>query len=540
MEKVLVFGHRKPDTDSVCGAISLSYLKRQMGINAEPRVLSEINAESKFALKKFNTPEPKYLNDVKVQLKDVKYKKNYYMNENASIYSTYTYMTNKGITGIPLVDDKKYFKGYVSLKEIASELVVSSSNYLNTFIDSIAETLNASSVYKFDEEIEGNVMAVALPYQLFIDTIHLDNSSIIIVGNREHIINYSLQSKVKLMIIINNHDLSKEQMALAKKNKVNVIVTPYDTFKTSRVITLANPIKSIKRNSSATCFGPKDYLTDFLDTSNKLKHTNYPIVNGKGICDGMLRVIDTGEYSKKKIILVDHNDPAQSVDGLNEADILEIVDHHNIGDINTFIPINFRNMAVGSVNTIIYTMYEEQGVKIPQNIAGLMLSGIISDTLLLKSPTTTELDIKIAEKLAKLAKVNLEKYGMELLGSGVSIKGMSINDVIYKDFKNYVINDNKFGIGQVFTTNFKDYINDLDKYREELDTIANNNGYKLVCLFVTDIISNDSYLLYNTSASGYLVDAYNLNEIKEGIVLKGIISRKKQMVPPIMEVLEKA
>ena len=129
---------------------------------------------------------------------------------------------------------------------------------------------------------------------------------------------------------------------------------------------------------------------------------------------------------------------------------------------------------------------------------------------------------------------------MELLGSGVSIKGMSINDVIYKDFKNYVINDNKFGIGQVFTTNFKDYINDLDKYREELDTIANNNGYKLVCLFVTDIISNDSYLLYNTSASGYLVDAYNLNEIKEGIVLKGIISRKKQMVPPIMEVLEKA
>ena len=232
MEKVLVFGHRKPDTDSVCGAISLSHLKRQMGINAEPRVLSEINDESKFALKKFNTPEPKYLNDVKVQLKDVKYKKNYYMNENASIYSTYTYMTNKGITGIPLVDDKKYFKGYVSLKEIASELVVSSSNYLNTYIDSIAETLNASSVYKFDEEIEGNVMAVALPYQLFIDTIHLDNSSIIIVGNREHIINYSLQSKVKLMIIINNHDLSKEQMALAKKNKVNVIVTPYDTFKT--------------------------------------------------------------------------------------------------------------------------------------------------------------------------------------------------------------------------------------------------------------------------------------------------------------------
>ncbi len=539
MEKVLVFGHRKPDTDSVCGAISLSYLKKQMGVNAEARVLSEINLESKYALKKFNIPEPKYLNDVKIQLKDVKYKKNYFINEKTSIFAAYNYITNKGITGIPLVDDKKIFKGYVSLKEIAQELIVSSSNYLNTSLDAIAETLNASSVYKFDEEIEGNVMAVALPYQLFIDTIHLDTNSIIIVGNRERIINYSLQSKIKLMIIINDHDLTKEQMALAKKNKVNVIVTPYDTFKTSRVITLSNPIKSIRRGSTAKCFSPKDYLTDFLDVSNKLKHTNYPMVNGKGICEGMLRVIDTNEYSKKKVILVDHNEPSQSVDGLDEANILEIVDHHNIGGINTFIPINFRNMAVGSVNTIIYTMFEEQGIKIPQNIAGIMLSGIISDTLLLKSPTTTELDIKIAEKLAKLAKVNLDKYGMELLASGVSIKGMSVNDVIYKDFKSYVINDNKFAIGQVFTTNFSDYVNDLEKYSEELDRVALNNNYKLVCLFVTDIITNNSYLLYNNESKGYLMDAYNLSELEQGTILKGIISRKKQMVPPIMEVLEK-
>lgn len=539
MEKVLVFGHRKPDTDSVCGAISLSYLKRQMGVNAEARVLSEINLESKYALKKFNIPEPKYLNDVKIQLRDVKYKKNYFINEKTSIFAAYNYLTNKGITGIPLVDDKKTFKGYVSLKEIAQELIVSGSNYLNTTLDAIAETLNASSVYKFDDEIEGNVMAVALPYQLFIDTIHLDTNSIIIVGNRERIINYSLQSKIKLMIIINDHDLTKEQMALAKKNKVNVIVTPYDTFKTSRVITLANPIKSIRRSSTATCFAPKDYLSDFLDVSNKLKHTNYPIVNGKGLCEGMLRVIDTSEYSKKKVILVDHNEPAQSVDGLDEANILEVVDHHNIGGINTFIPINFRNMAVGSVNTIIYTMFEEQGIKIPQNIAGIMLSGIISDTLLLKSPTTTELDVKIAEKLAKIAKVNLDKYGMELLASGVSIKGMSVNDVIYKDFKSYVINDNKFAIGQVFTTNFSDYVGDLDKYREELDRIALNNNYKLVCLFVTDIITNNSYLLYNNESKWYLMDAYNLSELEQGTILKGIISRKKQMVPPIMEVLEK-
>lgn len=301
MDKIYIIGHRKPDTDSVCAAISLSYLKKQMGLNAEPRILSEINAETEYALKKFKIPVPKYLNDVKVQLKDVKYKKNYFVNENDSIYRTYNYMTTKGITGIPLVDDKKMFKGYVSLKEIANELICSDTNILNTSFDNLAETLNASKVYKFDEEIIGNVMAVALPYRLFMSTVDVDSTSILIVGNREHIIDYGLERKAKLIIVINNVSLTPEEIKLAKKNKVNIIVTPYDTFKTSRIITLANPIKIIKRNISAICFNPNDYLTDFLEVSNRLKHTNYPIVNNKGVCEGMLRVIDTHEFNKKKL-----------------------------------------------------------------------------------------------------------------------------------------------------------------------------------------------------------------------------------------------
>jgi len=539
MEKVYIFGHRKPDTDSVCGAISLTYLKKQMGLNAEPRILSEINAETAFALKYFNTPVPKYLNDVKVQLKDVKYKKNFYMHENTSIFDTYNYMIDKEITGIPLVDDNKHFVGYVSLKEIAGELIGSSSNYLHTSFDDLAKTLNSTKYYKVDEVLEGNALAAALPSKVFKETITLDSNSILIVGDRSHIIDYALNSKIKLLIIINNHELTKKEFKLAQKNKVNIITTPYDTFKTSRLITLSNPIKSIKRNSSAICFDPNDYLTDFLDVSNKLKHTNYPIVNNKGICEGMLRVIDTHELKKKKIILVDHNEKAQSVEGLDEANILEIVDHHNIGDINTFIPINFRTMAVGSVNTIIYTLYEEQSIKIPQDIAGLMLSGIISDTLLFASPTTTDLDRKVAKNLAKIAKVDINKYGIELLGSGVSIEGMSVTDVIYKDFKNYTINDNRFSVGQVFTTDFKVFEKNLNDYVSTINDIAENNDYKVVCLFVTDIITNDSYIIYNEKAKDYLVEAFNIMNLEEGTLIKGMVSRKKQMVPPIMEVLEK-
>lgn len=538
MEKVYIFGHKKPDTDSVAGAISFAYLKRKLGINAEARILSEVNKETIYALNRFGFEVPKYLNDVKVELKDIKYNKNYYANQNDSIFNVYNTFNEHGITGIPLVDDHKKFVGYVSLKELANELIKGDTNEINAKFMDIVDVLNASSYYKFDDFMSGNVLAVALPFAQFSDFINIYEDTILICG-RDSIIEDAVKHKARLIIVVANKELTKEEIDLIRYNKVNVIVTPYDTFKTSRLITLANPIKTIKRSSSAVCFGPNDYLTDFVEISNKLKHTNYPIVNSKGYCDGMLRLIDTNLITRKKVILVDHNEPSQSADGLNEADILEIVDHHNIGKISTLLPINFRNMSVGSVNTIIYTLYKENNIEIPSDIAGVMLSGIISDTLLLASPTTTELDKQVAKDLANIAEVDLYKYGKELLKSGVSNDGLTINEIVYKDFKSYVTGEVKFGIGQVFTTDFKEYSDRLNEYVDELNHIADNNDYKVVCLFVTDILENNSYLLFNDGAKEYLNDAYELSDIKEGEKLMGVISRKKQMVPPIMGVLEK-
>ena len=538
MDKVYIFGHKKPDTDSVAGAISFAYLKRKLGVNAEPRILSEINKETTFALNKFGFDVPKYLNDVKVELKDIKYNRNYYANQDDSIFKVYNYFMEKGITGIPLVDNHKKFIGYVSLKELANELIKGDTNEISAKFMDIVDVLNASSYYKYDNYISGNVLAVALPFAQFSDFINIYEDTILICG-RDSIIEDAVKHKAKLIIVVANKELTKEEIELVRYNKVNVIVTPYDTFKTSRLITLANPIKMIKRSSSAVCFGPNDYLTDFVEISNKLKHTNYPIVNSKGYCEGMLRLIDTNLITRKKVILVDHNEPSQSADGLNEADILEIVDHHNIGKISTLLPINFRNMSVGSVNTIIYTLYKENNVEIPSDIAGLMLSGIISDTLLLASPTTTDLDKQVAKDLAETANVDLNNYGRELLRSGVSNDGLTINEIVYKDFKSYVAGDNKFGIGQVFTTDFAEYESRINEYVDELNHIAENNDYKVACLFVTDILENNSYLLFNESAKEYLNDAYELTNIKEGEKLMGVISRKKQMVPPIMGVLEK-
>ena len=538
MKKTLIFGHKNPDTDSVCGAIALSYLKNSLGESSEARILSDINNETKYALKYFNVETPKYLNDVKVKIKDITYHKDYFVNEDTSIYDVYNYMDKKNITGIPIVSDKRLFVGYVSLKEIARSMITDSDNYLDTTFDNIINTLKSDEYLKIDEDISGNIVACTFDDHTFINKVKLDSESIVIVGDRKNIIDYAISCQVKLIILIGNVKLSKEQTLICKISKINIISTKFSSFEVSKLLGLTNKISSIKRNETCICLNVDDYMTDFIEVSNKTKHTNYPIVNKKGICHGMLRLIDIGEVNRDRVILVDHNEAKQSVDGLDEAEIVEIIDHHNISDINTTKPINFRNMSVGSVNTIIYYMFKENNIDIPNDIAGLMISGIISDTVLLNSPTTTYNDEIVLKDLCKQINIDYKEYGMELLKSGMSIEDKSLEEIIYRDFKAYNTNDYKFGIGQVLTVDFNDF-NNIDDYVKELDKISNYNGYKVVALYITNIISKNSMIIYNSSAKEIISDAYNIDDIYEGIIVDGILSRKKQIVPNIMEVLER-
>lgn len=538
MEPIYVFGHKNPDTDSVCGAISYAYLKNKLGVKAEPRVIGEINKETEYVLKYFKTEVPHYLNDVKVQLKDVNFHKNYLLNENKPIIDAFNVMNLNAITGLPLVDDNKKFKGYVSLKEIAADMIYNENLLVDTDFINLVNVLEAKEYLKYDEHITGYAHAATFDDETFINNIELDKESILIVGDREKLIEHAINKGVKMIILVKNRPLSSRLKHLAVKNKINVIISSKSSFKVARVLCLANPIKTIKRGQETIYFNEQDYLTYFNDETSKLKHTNYPIVNNKGVCLGMLRTIDAHEVKRKKVILVDHNMTSQSIDGLYESEILEIIDHHNIGDINTSAPINFRNMSVGSVNTIIYLMYKENGVRIPQNIAGLMLSGIISDTLLLQSPTTTELDKVVASSLAHTAKVNMKKYGLDMLSSGVDIKGLTANEIVYRDFKTYKINDHSMAIGQVFTTDYKMYKERENELVEELNRLASNNSFSVCALFVTNFLTNDSNILYSENSKRILEQAYNINELHEGDVIKNVVSRKKQMVPCIVDVVE--
>ena len=535
MEKVYVFGHRKPDTDSVCAAISLAYLKKQQGINAIPYTLGEINNETKFVLDYFKVTSPSVLYDVKLQIKDVKYHRNVSLSDNTSIRNVYKYLEKNSITGVPIVNKNNKFISLITLKGITKDLIDGNFNVLNTNYKNIVDTLEGEEVLKYDDEIFGNLKVASYKSTTFFEKIDLKEDDILIVGDRHSIIEYAVQSKIKLIIVVGNGVIKDKHLEMARENKVNIIRTSYDTYHTARLIGLSNYIKTLIKEGRICTFKEDDYYNEFLIKSSKLRHNNYPIINKNDKCLGLLRITDINDIKRKKVILVDHNEEEQSVEGLDEAEIVEIVDHHKIGNVSTKNPINFRNMSVGSTNTIIYHMYQEQKIDIPDYIRGLILSGILSDTLSLTSPTTTSIDKEVVIKLANSLNIDYKKYAREMFKAGTSLSGMTINEIINKDIKSFSLGDNKFAISQVFTLNFEDIYNNKDKYIEELEHIKQNKELNLVVLAVTDILKNGSYIFYTENEKEILEDALGMIDIEQGIYVDGMVSRKKQIVPIIMD-----
>ncbi len=536
--KTMIFGHKKPDSDSVMSAIGLSYLENKCGNNTEPRILGNVNKETKYALDYFDLNEPDYLNDVKLQIKDINYHKDFYMRDSDSIYEGYQYMLKDNLTGLPVIKDNGEFLGLITMKDLSRNMLNENGEKLDTSYQNVLDVLNGEEVLKFEEEIKGNILAAAFNSSTFLKNIKLTEDEILIVGNRQDIIEYAVNSKIKLLIITGNGEIEKKYLEIASNNKVNIIRTELDTYHVARLISLANYIKTMIRSYNPTKFLDTDYVDDVIDINNKLKHTNYPIVDKNNRCLGLLRITDLSEKTPKQVILVDHNEKKQTAEGIDEAIIEKIIDHHNLGSITTSAPVNFRNMAVGSTCTIVYTMYIERKIEIPKQIAGALLSGILSDTLILKSPTTTEYDKNAVYDLAKIANVNYEEYGLNMLKAGTSLTGMTKEEVLYNDFKLYTVGESTFGVGQFFTMNFEEIEKEMDEYIKVLDEISEANNYDFLALYVTDIIKNGSYVLYNTKAQDKVEIMYQNLDVKEGVFINGCVSRKKNVIPLVMDIFE--
>ena len=532
-----IFGHKSPDTDTVCSSIALSYLKNALGDNTEAKVLGNINNETKYVLDYFKVSIPDYLNDVRVRIKDINFDREAFILENKSIAEAFSLMQKQNITAIPLVDEEKKLSGYVTLKELARYLINSKREVVDTTLENVVSTLDAKVLVSNSDKVAGKVVLVSGSDESFEKSITLSQEDIVIVGNRENILEKAIKAKVNLIIIPLDASISQKYIDMAHENGVSIIVSKFDSFHVATRIALSNYIKSININKSPVTVLIDSYYTDFKTMSHKVNHTNYPVIDNKGECLGLIRLTGPNEYEKQKVILVDHNNLAQSVDGIEEADILEIIDHHNLGAIGTSVPINFRSKPVGSTSTMIYDLSRECDVKIPKDMAGLMLSAILSDTLLLTSPTTTEVDRIVAKALAGIALLDADKYGLDMLKAASSIAGMSVEELIKSDFKTFVIEGKNLGIGQIMTLDFDSIKENIDEYVNKLDEMVNTN-YNVVVIFVTDIIRKGSYVIYNSKAEELVKDSYGLQDVYQGVFIPGMVSRKKQMLPSIMEKLE--
>ena len=535
MEKTFIFGHHNPDTDSVCSAIALSYYKNKLGFNTEPRILDEINKETEYVLNYFDTAEPAYLDNVKLQIKDIYYHKNFFMKETDSIKKVYDFLLKKSITGLPIVNDKQEFVGLITLKMILNRLFGGNLRKLNTSYDNILEVLNAREVLRFSDKVKGEVLVGGYRSMIFVNEIELSSNDILVTSNRPMIINYAINEGIKNIVVVGPQELDEECYENAKENKVNIFRTEYDTFYTIKLISLANFAKCFCDTKRVTCFKEDDYYNDFVDISKKLKYNNYPVIDDDNKCLGLLRLTDLDNVNKKKVILVDHNESGQSVMGLRQAEIVEIVDHHKIGDLTTNNPINFRNMAVGSTNTIIYQLFKEKNMEIPKDIAGLMLAGILSDTLILKSPTTTEYDKYAVKELTKIADVDYEKFGIDMFKAGTSLKGKTKEEIINTDIKSFNFDDEtRYAVSQIFTLDIDSIMKDIDSYIKLIENMKEKGDYKFIVVAITDILKNGSYFIFTESGKEIIKAGYATTDISEGMYIDGQVSRKKQIVPALI------
>ena len=533
MDKVYIFGHRNPDTDSVTSSISLEYLKKELGINAEARTLGEVNEETKFVLKYFNFDIPKYLNDVHLKIKDIGYRKNLFISEYASVEETYSVMNDNNVTGLPVVNSLNKFIGIITAKTILKG-VIDFTNSLSTSYENILKSLKAKEVLRFDEDILGNIIAVSYRSTTFLETMNFSNDDILIVGDRHSIIEEAINSKIKLIILTDNSSIKEEYMLTAKENKINIIRTGYSTFMAIKKISLSNYIKNLLEHSRNYTVLEGKYYNEFLEDAKVLGYNNYPVVDNDNVCKGLIRLTDTNKKNRKKVILVDHNEFEQSVVGLDEASIEEVIDHHKIGDISTSNPINFRNMAVGSTNTIIYYLYLENRVEIPKNIASIMLSGIISDTINLTSPTTTETDKFVVSKLEEITELSHDKLANKIYKESLNIKNKTIKELINSDIKAFQNNHFSFKISQILTMNPIELLNKKEEILTEIEKLKENSHVDFIILSITSISENGSYIFYTKNAKHLIQNIFGIDS-ENGMFLKGFLSRKKQIVPLFME-----
>ena len=536
-EKIMVFGHLNPDTDSVTSAIALAHLKREVGIDATPFVLGEISKETEFVLSYFNVETPQLLDNVKIQLKDLHLDTVAPLTPDKSILSAYHHMNQHKIRTLPIVNDDQKLLGIMTMKDIAMNAINGDFYKLETSFENVMLNLNAKVLNFGHPDINGHILTTAFHDTTIINEDIFNKHSVVITGDRYDVIDYAITSNAQLIIITGDMKVPDRLIEKASVKGVNMLSSPYDTYYTSRIISQTNTLGSIMEHQKLIKFKENEYLDNVKELIQTSKHSKFPVVDAEGRFVGIIGRRHLLNPGRKNVIIVDHNELSQSAEGLHEANIIEVVDHHKIGDISTNLPISFRNFPVGSTNTIVYQMYQEERIEIPDSIAGLMLSGIISDTLLLKSPTTTTLDEIAVQSLSKQLNINPNSFAMEMFKTGTSVKGKSVHDVFFNDFKEFVQDGYKLGVSQVFTLDVEDILDRKEEYLEFITETHQLRDHYATIMVVTDIINEGSYILFESKHDNLLSLTFSM-DVKQWTYIKDVVSRKKQIIPKLIDAIQ--
>lgn len=535
-KKIYVFGHKNPDTDSICASISYAHLKRVLGYdNVEAVRLGKVNKETQFALDYFGVKAPKLLENIKPQVSDMNFYQVPPVYVVDSVKKAWDVMTENGRQMIPVLYHDNKLAGVISVSDIAKTYIGLTDgsvlkNHKTPFI-------NIASV------LEGKVISGSYPHAYVLGDVYttasiseestLNNTDIIITGANSDRIEKALASGAGC-VIITDQNMDNLMINIPDHCNTAIICTPFSFFKTIKMVSQSISVKNILKKENITFFETDDYLDEVKQVMLNTSYRHFPILDHEGEVKGLISKRHLLDIQKKKVILVDHNERGQSADGIEQAEILEIIDHHRVANLDTGNPLYLRAEPVGCTNTIIGKMYEENNIMPPKEIAGIMLSAILSDTLIFKSPTCTADDIRVAKRLAEIAEVDLYAYGAELLAAGTSLEGTTPAELLNIDRKAFTIGKYNVSVAQINTGDFQSIFNIKDAIMAEMHQLTENENLDLCLLMVTDIVVGGTELIVVGKERQIAEQLFGLDPTDDSIFLADVFSRKKQIVPKLM------
>ncbi|HEX3076875.1 MAG TPA: putative manganese-dependent inorganic diphosphatase, partial [Lachnospiraceae bacterium] len=504
----------------------------------------QINSETKFVLQYFGVNPPGYLGDVRTQVKDIEIRKIQGVRSNLSIRRAWEKMIENNVVTLPVVESDDRLTGIITIGDITksymnvydNKILTSAKTPIVNIIDTLQGELIAGD--ERDSLEEGKVL-IAAANPDFMES-YIEENDIVILGNRYESQLCAIEMNAKCIIVCDGASVSRTITKLAQDKDCTIIKTPFDTYTVARLINQSMPIGYFMKQNDMITFTTEDFIDEIRDVMAKKRHRYFPILEKKtGVLIGMISRRNLLDAKRKQIILVDHNERSQAVDGHEEAEILEIIDHHRIGSIETMSPVFFRNQPLGCTATIIYQMYQENNLTIEKDIAGLLCSAILSDTLVFRSPTCTPIDKMAANELARIADIQIEEYATKMFSAGSNLLNKSPEEIFYQDFKKFTASEITFGVGQITAMNSEELDKIKDKLVPYMEKAYKDHGVEMLFFMLTNILQESTELLFQGNGSKEVVEnAFNISDADEKIILKGVVSRKKQLIPLLMMSLQ--